>query len=228
MDSPSGAASRSLNNGDVLTSIDGRDAVSLSPLGVFAAINTSLDVPVPVIVQRKGERLAISLGASDKKPAAGKPGATQAFVSGAQDAPDFSLPNLRGAPVTLSAQKGHWALVSFWATWCEPCQGEAVIFNRLTKMYPRQLTILALAVNDDWGKLNSFSEKQRPLYTVLNAGSIEDRPAISYGVAFPHGSATVPVNVLVRPDGTVAYVEAGGYDSGSMMEKEVSAFIDGR
>jgi cytochrome c biogenesis protein CcmG/thiol:disulfide interchange protein DsbE len=69
-------------------------------------------------------------------------------VSAAQEAPDFTLPTLNNVPVKLASQRGKWVLVSFWATWCAPCQEEAKILNRLSQTYPQQLTVLALAVND--------------------------------------------------------------------------------
>src|SRR5271154_1082076 len=41
-----------------------------------------------------------------------------------KDAPDFTLNNTHGQPVTLSAYKGKVILLDFWATWCPACQSE--------------------------------------------------------------------------------------------------------
>jgi cytochrome c biogenesis protein CcmG, thiol:disulfide interchange protein DsbE len=39
-------------------------------------------------------------------------------------APNFTLPQLDGPPVTLSKLRGQIVVVNFWASWCAECQVE--------------------------------------------------------------------------------------------------------
>ena len=39
-------------------------------------------------------------------------------------APNFTLPQLNGPPVTLSKLRGQVVVINFWASWCTECHTE--------------------------------------------------------------------------------------------------------
>ncbi|WP_299664641.1 TlpA disulfide reductase family protein [uncultured Polaribacter sp.] len=53
---------------------------------------------------------------------------------GAQ-APEFSLPNIRGKKISLSDKKGKIVLLDFWASWCIPCRKEIPHLKKIHKKY---------------------------------------------------------------------------------------------
>ncbi len=52
-----------------------------------------------------------------------------------QQAPDFTLPNLSGAPVRLSSFRGCPVVLDFWASWCKPCQASLPKLEALRQKY---------------------------------------------------------------------------------------------
>lgn len=225
VDFPGGGASKyGLQKNDLLIEIDGKDGAGLGPLAVMAVFNAAFNRTVPITVDRSAQQIRINLWRGDGTPPELKSEAPKSFVSTSAEAPDFTLPTLNDAPVRLASQRGKWVLISFWATWCAPCQQEAQILNRLAEAYPVQLTVLAPAVKDSREAMKTFAAKLNPAYIILDAGPLSGEPALAYGVGNPSGGGSVPVNVLVRPDGTIAYVQ-GGYEEPSPLEKQVHDII---
>jgi peroxiredoxin len=84
-------------------------------------------------------------------------GASQLMIQRGMVAPDFQATDMNGNRVDLyEIVKGHKAvLVTFWATWCDPCRVELANFE---KMYPskKDAGMEFLAVNLDPSELQHF------------------------------------------------------------------------
>ena len=73
-----------------------------------------------------------------------------AVATKGHDAPDFTLTDLQGHPVTLSDLRGKAVVLNFWATWCPPCKEEIPWFVDLQKRYGEQgLQIVGVSMDDD-------------------------------------------------------------------------------
>jgi peroxiredoxin len=86
-------------------------------------------------------------------------------------APDFTLHDLAGRPVSLADYRGKAVLINFWATWCTPCLVEMPWFIALQNKYASQgFTILGIDDKDypeDLSKVPSFARKMNLNYPVL-------------------------------------------------------------
>ena len=66
-------------------------------------------------------------------------------------APDFTVQDLAGNTVTLSALKGQVVVINFWATWCGPCRLEMPALQAKYDDHKDDgLTVLAV----NWGDTN--------------------------------------------------------------------------
>ena len=163
VDFPGGGGGKyGLQRNDLLLQIDGKDAGGFGPLAVMAAFNSAFDRTVPIVAARSGQEIKIDLWRGDGTSPELKAEAPKSLVSASSEAPDFTLPTLNDVPVSLASQRGKWVLISFWATWCAPCQQEAQTLNRLARTYPDQLTVLAPAVKDSRDAMKTFAAKVTP------------------------------------------------------------------
>jgi peroxiredoxin len=64
-------------------------------------------------------------------------------------APDFSIKDLQGNPLSLAAYKGKVLVINFWATWCPPCRREIPDFIAAYKELKGEgLEIIGVSVDD--------------------------------------------------------------------------------
>lgn len=59
-------------------------------------------------------------------------------------APDFTLNDFSGTPVTLSASSGKPVVVNFWAAWCPFCVSEMPDFEKVHQKFGEKVTFLGI------------------------------------------------------------------------------------
>lgn len=85
-----------------------------------------------------------------------------------QKAPDFTLPDVDGRPVSFSKYQGKVVVLDFWASWCAPCVMELPVFQNLHNQYrDKGFEILGINVSDDNPNVADFLKKNNIKYTNL-------------------------------------------------------------
>lgn len=134
-------------------------------------------------------------------------------------APQFSLPDLNGNPVSLSSLRGKAVVLNFWATWCGPCRREMPWFIEFQKEYgPRGLQIIGVSM-DDGGRsvVLPVVQKMGVNYMVLMGDS---RVGSLYG-----GLEVLPTTYYIAPDGNVrAFVT--GVVSKNEVERNIKDLLE--
>jgi peroxiredoxin len=102
--------------------------------------------------------------------------------SGPRLAPDFSLVDLGGQAVRLSALRGKVVLVNVWTTWCPPCREEMPSRDRLYRELGGEAFELLAVSQDDQGRaaVDAFVKEVPVSFPVLL--DPERRVGSAYGV----------------------------------------------
>ena len=72
--------------------------------------------------------------------------------------PNFSLEDLKGEKIQLSALKDKIVIVSFWASWCEPCVEEFPSLVNLIKEFRGEVVLLAISADNTIEELKAFTK----------------------------------------------------------------------
>lgn len=66
------------------------------------------------------------------------------------EAPNFSVKNVYGEPVSLDSFPGKYVLLTFTAPWCDMCQTEDLYLDKVAMKYPKdKLDILLISLDDN-------------------------------------------------------------------------------
>ncbi|HYQ47687.1 MAG TPA: TlpA disulfide reductase family protein [Thermodesulfovibrionales bacterium] len=83
-------------------------------------------------------------------------------------APDFTLKDLQGRPLSLFALKGKVVLLNFWATWCPPCKAEMPSMNKLyNDIKARGFEVISISTDNSLSTIREFLSKNRLDFPVL-------------------------------------------------------------
>ena len=153
-------------------------------------------------------------------PPATAPVATPQATTPKPATPDKKFPSLQvktldGKAFDLAAQRGKWAIVNFWATWCGPCLKEMPELSALDAMR-EHIVVVGLAYEDTTEEvLRSFLLKHPVVYPMALI-DVYNPPA---DFDTPRG---LPFTYLIGPDGAVVKKYTGPV-SARMLEEDIAA-----
>ena len=117
------------------------------------------------------------------------------------------LRDLAGVPVRLADLRGHPVWISFWASWCPPCQAETPVLRETFAAYrPRGLALVAVSVQESTVEdVRAYAAKYGLDFTVAAdlAGDVFRRYRI-YGL---------PTQIFLDSDGIIRAIIQGPVDA---------------
>jgi peroxiredoxin len=111
-------------------------------------------------------------------------------------APDFSLPDLAGNPVSLRDQKGKTVYLSFLTTWTYACLGEYKIMDSLYGVWGKDIEFITVSLDKNPEVVTRFKKEKDYNWTFLYNGT-------GYDLIQDYGIKTFPLFVLIDNDGKI-------------------------
>lgn len=186
-----------------------------SRAAILAVVAISVLVPlVALVVILTG---AGDDGASEVSPGSTlPPGVASAGVEMGEPLPDFELPGLDGEPIRLSDFQGEPLVLTFFASWCNPCEKEMPVLEDALAERPGEFGVLAVSYDDLADDSRAFVEELGVTYPVAldTDGEVKDL----YGV---HG---IPQSFFVDSDG-VLVDRVFGITSAARLDEPLDALL---
>jgi len=119
---------------------------------------------------------------------------------------DMPLVDLAGYERVVAKYRGKPLMVTFWATWCEPCEAEYPLLVDLASKYAAQgLATFGLNMDDDsdMGVARHFLTKNKPGFPNYRQKPGIDLDAFYRGVN-PSWNGSMPETIFYNRDGSIA------------------------
>ena len=112
------------------------------------------------------------------------------------EAPDFTLNDLNGKPLTLSSLRGKYVILDFWGSWCGWCIKGIPQMKEYYQKYAGKFEILGIDCNDPEEKWKAAVEKYElpwlHVYNPRNSDLLEQYEIEGF-----------PTKIIVGPDGKI-------------------------
>jgi len=129
-----------------------------------------------------------------------------------KQAPIFVRNDLNHQRIDLAAYRGHVVLLTFWATWCAPCQIEMPHFVEWQSRYGADgLQIIGVSMDDDSPPVLALTRKRKVNYPIVMG---DEKLGTLYG-----GILGLPVTYLIDRNGTISAKFKGAKSLDSMESK---------
>ena len=130
-------------------------------------------------------------------------------------APDFTLPDVDGNPVSLSSFRGKYVLVDFWAAWCPDCRKENPnIVAAWEKYKDKNFAVLGVSLDRNRDQWLAAIEKDGLTWT-----QVSDLKYWSSDAAVLYCIRWIQMSFLIDPEGKIVSIGLEGEELHNKLEE---------
>ena len=131
-----------------------------------------------------------------------------------QPAPDFTLHDPDGQPVSLSQFKGKVVLLDFWASWCGPCIADLGTLRKIKEQMASQpVVFLNVSLDENEAAWKQAIAKHQIQGVHVRSGGHSEQVAQAYNVS------SLPRYYLVDPQGLIVENNLSLFDTDEVVAK---------
>ena len=118
----------------------------------------------------------------------------------------------------LTALRGHPVIINEWASWCEPCQSEFPVFQRVAVRYGRQVAFVGIDSRD----VNRAASQFLRRFPVTYPSYVDPHQQIAGALEAVGG---IPQTIYVDRAGKQQYDHAGPYETAAALERDIRFYL---
>lgn len=145
--------------------------------------------------------------------------AAQGPVGVGERAPQFSLTTFDGQQIDTAQMGGKVLVVNFWASWCKPCEQEALDLELAHQIYKDQDVVF---IGVDYVDI----EREALGYLERFGITYANGPDLGTEISQAFRTRGVPETYVIGPDGRIAAVQIGPYTSFDAIARHIEAAQD--
>lgn len=126
----------------------------------------------------------------------------------------------RRLQVAIAAQQGRPVLISFWATWCEPCRQEMPALQRFSDRWrERGLAVITVAVADNPRRVKDYLEEIGVQLPVIDDSE--------QTINLPWGARVLPTTLVLDARHRIRLRGQGVIDwDGALIDRQLQALLN--